>query len=72
MKQFTCSCIAEQFKRTDQVFVGLEGYSQAEIPCVYRPNGQVTLRRVKLEANFCPLCGAKLAELESKNDKDNK
>ncbi|MFV0517832.1 MAG: hypothetical protein ACK5MV_10605 [Aminipila sp.] len=64
MKKFTCKCIEEQFKCADEVYVGFEEQPLGEIPCIYRPKGKVTLRRIKLETNFCPMCGAKLEEIK--------
>lgn len=66
MKKFTCHCIDNQFKSADKVYVNYHEEHIAQIPCVYRPNGKVTLRKIKLETNFCPMCGAKLIELEPK------
>lgn len=63
MKKFTCNCIDAQFKIPDQIFVDLDGPYLAEIPCVYRPNGKVTLRKIKLKTNYCPTCGAKMEEI---------
>lgn len=62
MKKFTCDCLKEQFKNSDEVYVDFTEQSQAEILCIYRPKEKVTLRRIRLEPNFCPRCGAKLKE----------
>lgn len=62
MKQFTCNCIKEQFKKPEEVYVGFSEQSVAEILCAYRPNKKVTLRRIRLEVHYCPFCGAKLTE----------
>ena len=40
MKKFSCSCIEEQFKRPDQVFVGFDEKSVSSILCAYRPQGE--------------------------------
>lgn len=63
MKKFTCDCIDGQFKKPDQVYVGFDEKSMASILCAYRPNTKVTLRSIKLEANYCPYCGKKLKDL---------
>lgn len=68
MKKFTCHCIEEQFKSPDQVYVGFDNQYIAEIPCIYRPKGKATLRRIKIEINYCPMCGAKLEEVKTKNE----
>lgn len=65
MKRFTCHCIEEQFKNSDKVYVGFDDQSTAEILCIYRPNEKATLRRIKLQTNYCPMCGAKLEEVEN-------
>lgn len=62
MKQFTCQCLDNQFKRPDQVFVGFDPKSISSILCAYRPKEKVTLRNIKMEVNFCPYCGARLKE----------
>ncbi|QAT43929.1 hypothetical protein [Aminipila luticellarii] len=66
MKRFTCGCLEKQFKSTDQVYVGFEGLPVTEIPCIYRPKGKATLRRIRLETNYCPMCGAKLEDVNVK------
>jgi hypothetical protein len=63
MKKFTCQCIEEQFKCPDQVYVDYHDQYIAEIPCIYRPKEKVTLRKIKLETNYCPMCGEKLEEV---------
>ena len=63
MKQFNCSCIDEQFKNPDQVFVGFSEQSVSSILCAYRPSKKVTLRSIKLDVNYCPYCGAKLRDI---------
>lgn len=62
MKKFTCHCLEEQFKSPDKVYVGFDN-QLTEIPCIYKPNDKATFRRIKLETNYCPLCGAKLEEV---------
>ncbi|MBN7774329.1 hypothetical protein [Clostridium aminobutyricum] len=66
MKTFTCHCLDGQFKSVDKVYVSYSDQYPAEIPCIYRPNGKSTLRRIRLETNYCPMCGAKLEELAPK------
>lgn len=63
MKQFTCDCMNGQFKKPEEVYVGLGEQFVAEILCAYRPNEKVTLRRIKLEVNYCPFCGSKLVDI---------
>jgi hypothetical protein len=63
MKKFCCNCIADQFTRPDQVFVGFDEKSISSILCAYRPKQKVTLRSAKLEVNYCPKCGAPLEEI---------
>lgn len=63
MKKFPCDCINKQFKCPAEVYVDFIGEPGAELLCAYRPKGRVTLRRVKLAANFCPQCGAKLKDV---------
>ncbi|MBR0597196.1 hypothetical protein [Sinanaerobacter chloroacetimidivorans] len=63
MKQFTCSCLESQFKSPNEVYVGFDAKSISSILCAYRPNKKVTLRNIKLEVNYCPLCGAQLKEI---------
>lgn len=63
MKQFSCSCINDQFKNPDQVFIGFSDQSVSSILCAYKPKDKVTLRSVKLEVNYCPYCGAKLIDV---------
>lgn len=67
MKKFTCKCIDSQFKSPDQVYVGYDDQHNTEISCIYRPKGKVSFRRIKLEVNYCPECGAKLEEMETKS-----
>ncbi|WP_027400123.1 hypothetical protein [Anaerovorax odorimutans] len=68
MKKFTCNCIKDQFKASDKVFVEYNDEYIAEIPCIYVPNEKVNLRKVRLKTNYCPMCGAKLEEINnSKN-----
>ena len=62
MKKFTCECIKEQFKNTDEVYVDFAEQSHAEILCIYRPKDKVTLRRIRLSPNFCPECGKPLED----------
>jgi len=63
MKKFNCDCLVDQFKSPDQVFVGFDEKSIASILCAYRPNQKVTLRNIKLDVNYCPLCGAELRDV---------
>ena len=64
MKRFTCTCIDQQFKMPRQVYVSaFEHQPEASMPCIYKPNEKATIRQVKLDANFCPQCGAKLEEI---------
>lgn len=63
MKKFSCQCLETQFKSSDQVYVDYDDQCLAEIPCIYRPKESVTLRRIKLKTNYCPLCGAKLEDI---------
>lgn len=63
MKKFTCSCIDEQFKKPDKVYVDFNDEYLVAVPCVYRPNDKVTLRQAKLEIEFCPKCGRKLENI---------
>ena len=63
MKQFSCGCIGDQFKAPDKVYLGFDQQPGALLPCLYKPSEKVALRQVKLDANFCPQCGARMKEL---------
>lgn len=66
MKKFTCQCLDSQFKKSEEVYVDYDEQVDAEISCIYRPNDKVNFRKIKLKANYCPQCGAKLQEFKTK------
>lgn len=63
MKKFNCKCIEDQFKNPNQVYIGFDEKSIASILCAYRPNEKVTLRNIKLEVRYCPMCGEQLKDV---------
>ncbi len=67
MKKFTCNCLNSQFKSPDQVYVDYDDKVNTEISCLYAPNEKVNFRKIKLNINYCPECGAKLQELKQKH-----